>query len=133
MLAEENAEPEWHPFRPRPTRIPLSHYLLRLLWNPQGNEALYLLSSSEKILERDSPQAREVIAARIAQAIKAGHISTSLFSKPHSSKPHSSKPPSTTLFRFRLMEVERVENELVRRERFISPVFSVDQAWKPIP
>ncbi|NPU91008.1 MAG: hypothetical protein HPY82_03775 [Gammaproteobacteria bacterium] len=116
LLADENAEPEWQPFQPQPEHIPLTQLFRRLVWNPARNESLYLLSSCEKILERDSLQAQQVIAGRIALALRSGEL-----------------PPQARWFRFRLLVVEREGEALVRHEHFVSPAFGLDQSWGPIP
>ena len=118
LLADENAKPEWRPFQPLPEHIPWAQLFRRLVWNPGRNESLYLLSSCEKILERDSLQAQEVIAGRIAQSLQVDTVLP---------------PPGAQWFRFRLLVVEREGGGLVRHERFVSPVFALDHSWGPIP
>lgn len=116
LLADKNATPGWQPFQPPPEHIPLPQLFRRLVWNPGRNEALYLLSSCEKILERDALQAQEVIAGRMAQTLRSGEL-----------------PPQARYFRFRLLVVEREGDRLVQREQFVSPAFALDQSWGPIP
>lgn len=99
----------WQPFRPRPQRVTLAAQLRSLLWNPRGNEALYLLSSSEKLLQRQSVAAQMEIARRIAAALADGEIAAS---------PHR-------FFMFRLLEIERAGDDLHTRVSFESPPLRV--------
>ncbi|OCX61006.1 hypothetical protein BFP70_16210 [Thioclava sp. SK-1] len=49
---------DWREFRPRPARLGLGRYLLRLVWNPDWNESLYLVSLSERLV--DHPTAHSI-------------------------------------------------------------------------
>ena len=118
LLPDEQAAPHWQPFRPNAQRIPLTRLLLRLIWNPQRNESLYLLSSSEKLLEQNSTQAQDVIASRIAQALHSGEVPAQ---------------PSARLFRFRLLVVTRDNDMLACHEGFVSPAYALSRTWKPLP
>lgn len=99
---------QWQPFRPSPQRISLLARLGALLWNPRGNEALYLLSTSEKLLQRQSVAAQMEIALRIAAAFACGEIVAS---------------PQDRFFQFRLLEIERDGDALHTQISFESPVF----------
>lgn len=118
LLADESTALDWQPFRPAPQHLALPQLFLRLFWNPARNESLYLLSSCEKILQRESAQAQQVIAGRIAQALQAGEITA---------------VNSARLFRFRLLEVQREGNDITRQEVFMSPAFPLPYTWQPIP
>ncbi len=118
LLADESAAPDWQPFRTAPQHLALPQLCLRLLWNPARNESLYLLSSCEKILQRESPQAQQVIAGRIAQALQSGEITAA---------------SNARLFRFRLLEVQREGNGITQQEAFVSPAFPLPSPWQPVP
>lgn len=98
----------WQPLRPPPQHITVAAQLRRLVWNPHGNEALYLLSSSEKILQRQSIAAQMDIARRMTAAFASGEIATM---------------PQDRFFVFRLLEVARGEDGLLSQVSFESPVF----------
>jgi hypothetical protein len=102
----------WQPYRPRPQRLTLATQLRSLLWNPRGNEALYLLSSSEKLLQRQSVLAQMEIAHRIAAGFADGEIAVA---------------PQSRFFMFRLLEIERGSDGLQSQVSFESPVFFVHQ------
>lgn len=118
LLADDSSASDWQPFRPHPQHLPLLQLFRRLLWNPARNEALYLLSSCEKILARDSAQAQQVIAGRIAQALQSGEIPL---------------PEGMHRLRFRLLEVEREAGAILQHERFVSPAYAIDARGGPMP
>jgi hypothetical protein len=82
------------------------------LWNPRGNEALYLLSSSEKLLQWQSMSAQMEIVRRITAAFASGEIAAA---------------PQDRFFIFRLLEIERDSDALQTRISFESPVFFLPQ------
>lgn len=53
--ADAPAEP-WREFRPRPAVLRAGTMLRRLLWNPQWNESLYLVSLAERLLGATSAE-----------------------------------------------------------------------------
>jgi len=113
LLQHAGAEPSgWQAFRLRPQRVALETQLRSLLWNPRGNEALYLLSSSEKLLQRQSVAAQMEIARRIAAAFAKGEIAVA---------------PQSRFFLFRLLEIAREGDGLQIQVSFESPVFFVHQ------
>jgi hypothetical protein len=50
----DGAGQQWQEFRPRPAVLSLGAMLGRLLWNPQWNESLYLVSLSEWLITSTS-------------------------------------------------------------------------------
>lgn len=107
---------QWLEFRPRPRQLTLMTQLRSLLWNPRGNEALYLLSSSEKLLQRQSIAAQMEIAQRMTVAFASGEIATTAQHR---------------FFVFRLLEVERDGDGLHTQVSFESPVFLVPVVASP--
>jgi len=99
---------QWQAFRPSPQHISWLARFGTLLWNPRGNEALYLLSTSEKLLQRQSAAAQMEIARRIAAAFACGEIVAS---------------SQDRFFQFRLLEIERDDGVLHTQTSFESPVF----------
>ncbi len=60
LLTKENEPPpEWHEFRPRPEKLTLIQMLKRILWNPQWNESLFMVSCAERIIEHSSQLASQ--------------------------------------------------------------------------
>jgi hypothetical protein len=103
-----DAPSQWQPFRPPPPLLTLALQLRSLLWNPRGNEALYLLSSSEKLLQRQSMPAQMEIVRRIDAAVACGEIVAS---------------SQQRFFVFRLLEIDRDGDALQTQVSFESPVF----------
>ena len=91
---------EWREFRPRPQRLPLRSFLVRLLWNPGWNETLYLTSCAERLLEEESTFRVAEIARRIAAILD---------------------PEETPSFQFRLVLVSRAGEVLQKEVAYLSP------------
>lgn len=56
-LLGPTAAPDWRPLVPRPARLDLTTTLRRLVWNPEGNAALYVSSLAERLLDAPSAPA----------------------------------------------------------------------------
>ena len=67
QAAADDQPPRWREVRPRPARVSLPAMLARLAWNPDWNEALYLVSCAERLLEHPS----EVRAAHLVSRVAA--------------------------------------------------------------
>lgn len=67
QTAAGDRPPLWREVRPRPARVSLPVMLGRLVWNPGWNEALYLVSCAERLLEHPS----EVRAAHLVSRVAA--------------------------------------------------------------
>jgi len=87
---EVDVDGEWVEARPRPLHVSWRAMLARLFWNPTWNETLYLTSCSERVLEDRRAHARAEILARLKAS------------------------------RFRLVEVQREGDGLVRETRLTS-------------
>lgn len=70
-LTAPTAVPVWRPLHPRPPRLGLWPTLARLLWNPDGNAALYLTSRAERLLESTTDAAINDFLARVRAAALA--------------------------------------------------------------
>jgi hypothetical protein len=99
---------QWQEFRPRPQQLTVMTRLRSLLWNPRGNEALYLLSSSEKLLQRQSIAAQMEIVQRMTATFASGEVATTA---------------QYRFFVFRLLEIERGDDGMHTQVSFESPVF----------
>ncbi|WP_297509833.1 hypothetical protein [uncultured Caulobacter sp.] len=67
LLGAETAPPEdWREFRPRPARVSLVTMARRLLWNPQWNESLFLVSCAERLIDQPTDHSEAEILSRIA-------------------------------------------------------------------
>lgn len=53
--ADEPAD-QWREFRPRPAKLTFPTMLRRLLWNPQWNENLFLVSLAERLMRAETPE-----------------------------------------------------------------------------
>lgn len=70
LIAGETDTPaDWHPARPRPEHVSLATMLRRLFWNPDRNEALYLVSLCERLDEQDSAHAAVDLARRLREGL----------------------------------------------------------------
>ncbi|WP_121630345.1 hypothetical protein [Tropicibacter alexandrii] len=58
---------DWAPVRPRPERVAFATMLRRLVWNPDWNEDLYLVTLSERLVETGSAHSLHELNTRIAR------------------------------------------------------------------
>jgi hypothetical protein len=56
LTAPNGVIEQWHEFRPRPAFLPVGTMLRRLLWNPQWNENLFLVSLAERLMSATTLQ-----------------------------------------------------------------------------
>ena len=99
--ASGEAVGDWLQFRPRPQSLPLGVYLRRLVWNPRWNEALFLTSCAERLLDSPSDHSVRQISTRIAEDLTTD--------------------AALPFFHFRLVLVSRVGEALQREVAYISP------------
>ena len=62
----------WQEDRPRPAHLSLRQILSRLLWNPDWNEQLFLVSCSERLIEAPSQHSLDEINRRVARLLPPG-------------------------------------------------------------
>lgn len=62
---------DWCEVWPRPARFDLAAAVTRLVWNPDGNEALYLVSCAERLLEDPTAERSAHLLARVAATIES--------------------------------------------------------------
>lgn len=61
----------WQEFRPRPAHVTPLQMLARLFWNPRWNEALFLVSCAERLIDEPTDHSRDEIFRRIAAGLSA--------------------------------------------------------------
>ncbi|MFW8634253.1 hypothetical protein [Cribrihabitans pelagius] len=105
--AEQPAE-TWQEFRPRPQRIGPFRMALRLLWNPRGNETLFLVSCAERLTANPSAHTANEIHSRIAAELQ------------RHPPPGSALPSALPYLQFRLVFHDRQEGALVRAVTYVS-------------
>lgn len=62
----------WREFRPRPERVSPGEMLRRMAWNARWNEALFVVSCAERLLDRPTAHSEDEIFRRIAADIADG-------------------------------------------------------------
>lgn len=72
--AQPLADTDWHEFRPRPARLTLPQMLLRLFWNPIGNETLYIVRCAERLLEGERGFVEAELRRRLEEALRRGEL-----------------------------------------------------------
>lgn len=95
--------PVWREYRPRPAHLPVWRMVLRLLWNPRWNDALYLVALSERLAEHETDHSIREIETRVREEF-------------------SGIKPAAQL-QFRLMFVHREGEDLLREEGYRSVPF----------
>lgn len=68
---EDETRSEWQEFRPRPATLSFTEMLKRMLWNPDWNESLFLVSCAERLLEHPTQHSEDEILKRIARELMA--------------------------------------------------------------
>lgn len=101
--AGDNAAVVWHPFRPRPLKVTPLQMVTRLFWNPDWNDALFVVSCAERILQEPTDHSITEITRRIQQDIAQMPMDV-----------------SADLLQFRLVFVHREGTDLVREIVFLS-------------
>lgn len=66
----------WQEFWPRPAHVTLGQMLVRLLWNPARNEALFVVSCAERIALGYTVHSVDAINARICNDLRDRNIET---------------------------------------------------------
>lgn len=99
--AAVSGDPVWREYRPRPAHVPVWRMVLRLVWNPHWNEALYMVALAERLAEAETDHSTREIAARVRAEAGA---------------------PCGAL-QFRLMFVHREGGDILREEGYRSPPF----------
>ncbi len=62
---------DWQEDRPRPASIPADTVLRRMVWNPQWNEQLFLVSCAERMIEEPSQHSLDELLTRVARVLDA--------------------------------------------------------------
>jgi len=72
LRSPQEAGGGWREFRPRPQRVSVPVMLRRLLWNPRWNEALFVVSCAERLLDEPTAHSEDEIFRRIAADLADG-------------------------------------------------------------
>ncbi len=105
--ADSTAPVVWHDFQPRPVTIAPLKMVLRLFWNPDRNEELFVVSCAERIQQHPTAHSINEIRRRIQLSIEKTRIDA-----------------ADSFFQFRLVFVRREQAELVQEVVFTSEKFS---------
>lgn len=97
---------EWREFRSRPAHLSVASMLCRLLWNPIGNESLYMSSCAEKLMVGPSALHEDELLTRIAHALADDET--------------GKKNVGSADLLFRVVVVKREGAALTRRVGFVS-------------
>lgn len=97
----------WQEYRPRPESVSFWQMLKRMIWNPEWNQSLYLMSCAERLLEYPSLHSEQQIMT---------HIRTSLLQA----------ATESTHVCFRLVLITREGTELVEEVVYLSDVIAIE-------
>lgn len=104
----------WQPVCPSPPRVPAAALLARLFWNPARNEALFLVSCAERLLDDPSASRADLLWTRVADRVRP-----TLSSEAAVAAPALPSAGGRTL-RVRIVEVTRQGDALLREVRYVS-------------
>ncbi|MEP2470157.1 MAG: hypothetical protein ABJH45_01135 [Paracoccaceae bacterium] len=112
FLPDSNAAPAgWQEFQPQPSTVAPSQMILRLFWNPDRNEELFVVSCAERIQQEPTDHSINEIKRRIQIEIVKAYSDTAMIK-----------------FQFRLVFVHREQTRLVQETVFLSDEFPVSGA-----
>ncbi len=106
---KDDTPSEWVEFRPRPARLSFPVMLKRMMWNPEWNESLFMVSCAERIMEAPTQHSEDEILKRIINDLEPSDLNASGY------------------IQFRLMVIERVEGELEQQLVFESRIEPLQQ------
>ena len=101
----------WEEFRPRPPQITFLENLLRLFWNPDWNENLFMMSCAERIMAEEGRE-NNVIVQHSEQEILS-RIEKYLKSSTHSNEFHRA---ISLQFRLEIHQRNKANNKI---EKFV--------------
>ena len=104
---DDGAPLVWHAFRLRPARLSFVQMLGRLLWNPRGNETLFITRCAERLLEGDTGLPLRELPWRLQLACRRGELG----------------PAQGRQLRYRVRAVVRNAGHLRDEIVFVSPPF----------
>jgi len=108
LNAENDVPQEWHEFRPHPAHLPLLHMLGRMLWNPQWNESMFVVSCAERLMESPTRHSEDEIMRRIMSDVVNDTTQVHWADASH--------------LQFRLLIIERQETELQEEVTYYSRI-----------
>lgn len=78
LLCTDQSESTWHRANTRPGQVSFGAMLVRLFWNPQWNEGLYLVSLAERLSLDPTDHSRAEIERLLGQNIMASEDTAAL-------------------------------------------------------
>ncbi len=107
----DHTENTWQEFRPRPERVSGAEIVKRLFWNPDWNEALFLVSLAERLTLHATPRSAQEILRRIKNELLSGQLSDH----------------SVNYLQFRLVFLHREGEEIVEEVTYLSQFFDMSE------
>lgn len=102
--SRDGAGSHWQALRSRPIRVSPARMIAGLVWNPRGNESLYLVSCAERLLDDPSPARADRLWRRVARIVRDDEATAA----------------SDLFLRVRVVETVREDGRLVRQVAFVS-------------
>lgn len=112
--ASADAVTHWRAVRTRPPHVSLGRMLASLVWNPRGNESLYLVSCAERLIDDPSAARADALWRRVASVVR--------------DEPPAPGADAGAFMRIRVVEVAREQGRLVRHVAFVSEPRRLDEA-----
>ncbi len=110
LLRQENEEGrDWKEVKPRPSHVPISRMLRRMIWNPDWNETLFLMSCAERLMAYPTDHSQHEILKRTRTWLTGQDMD----------------PKATPFLQFRLVFRARLEEEIEEVIAYQSPVHPI--------
>ena len=104
-LLHETTKTEWTESYVRPSSLAVWQYVLRLFWNSDWNDHLFMVSCAERLTDQPSQHSIDALNGRIARRLDGAGVSG--------------------LFQFRLLFVSRQGGQLVKEIEYESQPIAV--------
>ncbi len=109
LINNTSNEVEWQEFRPRPEHVSFPTMLKRMLFNPNWNENLFLMSCAERLMSNPTDHSVNEISGRIRRDLQESGDEVGEY------------------YQFRIAFLHRHEGSIHREVTYLSPVFEVSE------
>ena len=99
-LLSDDGSGDWRDYQPRPQSLSVQAILRRLFWNPDWNDALFVVSLSERLMDHPTPHSLREIQRRLEGEV--------------------AQVPSADRLQFQLVFVSRDGGELIQEITYLS-------------
>lgn len=108
----------WRPLRSEPTRLGVLAALIRLFWNPDGNESLFVVSCAERFLDDPTPAREALLILHAVRRLRADRPRAEQGAPASATDDGLLRPIPP--FRLRIVETHRENGRVVEHVCYVS-------------